>query len=237
MPDVKTTKNIQGSRSGEKRETWSEHAYVQLRKDILSGNLLPGSKLKIEQLRERYGVGPTPLREALSRLSSEGLVQIEQLKGFRVATVSIKELEELCEVRAIIESEAIRRSTIYGDEHWEGQIAAAFYKLERLERRLGRGEAVDPDDWEERNREFHDALVAAANSGWLLRLRSQLFDHHERYRRHGRTELSLVPERDVNAEHRDMMEAALARNGDEAARIMREHILGILELLRDRLDG
>ena len=218
----------------ERSGTWSEHAFTELRQDILSGHLEPGSKLRIEQLRIQYGVGSTPLREALSRLSSEGLVQIEQLKGFRVAAVTMAELEELSDLRVLIEADAMRRAVRYGDEAWEGGIVAAFYHLDRLEQRFNRGEIPDADDWAERNRAFHEALVAGANSQWLLRLRRQLFDHFERYRRYARARLSVEPvRRDLSHEHRAMMEAALGRRGDELAELMSEHIRSNVPLLRD----
>lgn len=224
-------------RPDERTGTWSEHAFATLRRDILSGRLRPGTKLRIDQLRDHYSVGSTPLREALSRLSSEGLVKIEQLKGFRVATVSRKELEELCDLRVLIEGDALRRSTKFGDAAWEGQIVAAFYHLDRLEQRIARGEVPDADEWERRNRDFHHALVAGANSAWLLRLHSQLFDHLERYRRYGRNGLINSPTRDVANEHRLMMEAALDRRGDDLAALMTAHIMGVLDLLADGFKG
>ena len=224
-------------RPDERSGTWSEHAFAALRRDILSGRLRPGTKLRIEQLRDHYRVGSTPLREALSRLSSEGLVKIEQLKGFRVATVSRRELEELCDLRVLIEGEALRRSTKFGDAAWEGQVVAAFYHLDRLEQRIGRGELPDADEWEHRNRDFHHALVAGAASTWLLRLHGQLFDHLERYRRYGRNRLIDTPSRDPAGEHRLMMDAALDRRGDDLAELMRTHIMGVLELLRDGFHG
>ncbi len=224
-------------RSDERSGTWSEHAFTALRRDILSGRLRPGTKLRIEQLRDYYGVGSTPLREALSRLSSEGLVQIEALKGFRVATVSQRELEELCDLRVLIESDALRRSTQFGDRAWEGQVVAAYYQLDRIEQQLSRGEVPDADEWEDRNREFHEALVAGANSAWLLRLRGQLFDHFERYRRFSRNKLIDTPARNVANEHRDMMDAALERRGDDLAAMMTGHIRGVLDLLRDGFRG
>ena len=155
------------------------------------------------------------------------------MKGFRVAAVSRQELEELCHVRVLVESEALRRSTRFGDALWEGAIVAAFYHLDRLEQRIGRGERIDADEWENRNRDFHHALVAGANSTWLLRLHGQLFDHLERYRRYGRERLVDTPSRDPATEHRMMMEAALDRRGDDLAELMSAHIAGVLDLLRD----
>jgi DNA-binding GntR family transcriptional regulator len=219
--------------TGRGGETWTEQAYARLRQDILSGRLEPGAKLKIERLKELYGIGPTPLRESLSRLSSEGLVVAEQLRGFRVAPVSRKELKELCDLRVMIESEALRRSIALGDADWEGQIAAAFHKLDRLERRVVQGEVPNPDEWEDRNREFHDSLVAAADSDWLLRLRTQLFDLTERYRRFGREVLAANHSGRLSAEHRGMMEAALNRDAEEAVRLMTGHVLNTVDLLAD----
>ena len=224
-------------RSDERSGTWSEHAFTALRRDILAGRLRPGTKLRIEQLRGVYGVGSTPLREALSRLSSEGLVTIEQLKGFRVAHVSRRELEELCDMRVLIEGEALRRSARFGDRAWEGQVVAAFYQLDRIEQQFARGEMPDADEWEDCNRDFHNALVAGADSAWLLKLRRQLWDHFERYRRYSRDKLPDAPSRDVAREHREMMDAALARRGDDLAAMMTAHIYGVLDLLRDGFRG
>jgi GntR family carbon starvation induced transcriptional regulator len=222
--------------TGRRSETWTKQAYALVRQDILSGRLPPGSKLKVERLKELYGIGPTPLRESLSRLSSEGLVVAEQLRGFRVAPVSRKELQELSELRVMLETEALRSSIAIGDADWEGQIAAAFHKLDRLERRVNQGEVPNPDEWEDRNREFHDSLVAAADSKWLLRLRTQLFDLTERYRRYGREVLAANHSDRLSVEHRAMMEAALDRNAEEAVRLMTGHILSNVKLLADCIE-
>jgi len=216
-----------------KADTWTEHAYLDLREDILSGALQPDARLKIEELKDRYKVGPTPLREALSRLSSEGLVHAEQLKGYRVASMSLRELEELCDLRSMIETEALRRSIENGDDEWEDAIVASFHKLDRLEQKLANGEQINHDIWEDRNREFHDALISAADSAWLLRIRKQLWDHHERYRRFAKALLVQYPSSTVNDEHRTMMESALERDYKRAAEAMRAHIMFTIDLLRD----
>lgn len=231
MSDKEQSKGKQPAR---KSRTWTEQAYDRLRMDILSGALRPGTRLKIEELKQRYDLGPTPLREALSRLNSEGLVQSEQLKGYRVAAVSLRELEELCDLRVMIEGEALRRAMEKGDEEWEGDVVSAFHKLDRMEQRLADGEKIDPGEWEDRNRDFHAALVSAADSQWLLRTREHLWVHHERYRRYARILLVDRPVAHVRDEHRSLMESALARDSERAVQVIRDHILFTVELLRDR---
>ncbi|MEP9356127.1 GntR family transcriptional regulator [Xanthobacter sp. KR7-65] len=215
--------------------TLSQTAYQLIRRDILSGVLEPGAKLKIETLRAAYQVGPTPIREALSRLSAEELVQIEQQRGFRVAPVTIKELQDISDVRIMLESEAVRRSILEGDYAWEANVVSAFHKLDRMEAARRAHGAVDFDEWEARNREFHDALVAASGSKWLNNLGRQLYSHHERYRRAALKQEHAAPQRDVHAEHRALMEASLARNVPAALDMVRLHIERTVEAVRASL--
>jgi DNA-binding GntR family transcriptional regulator len=205
-------------------EPLSEQAYRSIRRDILSGILEPSTKLKIETLKERYKVGPTPLREALSRLATEELVQIVAQRGFRVASLSLAELEDITETRIVIEGEALRRSIQHGDYDWEARIVAAFHRLDRVEADRAKGQTIDIDVWEERNRDFHDALLSATQSIWINRLRNQLYDHHERYRRFALSRVKEKTSRNVHAEHRAIMEATLARKTEQAVAANRAHI-------------
>jgi GntR family carbon starvation induced transcriptional regulator len=139
-----------------------------LRGDILRGVLAPGAKLRTESLRERYGVGNSPIREALNRLSVDGLVTREDQKGFRVATVSRADLEELIKTRCWLEEIALRESIARGGEAWEEAVVLAFHRLSRARR-----------------------------SAWLLQYCAQLNDQADRYRQlaigvayPGRNELS-----------------------------------------------
>lgn len=202
--------------------TLADVADRRLRHDIVAGTLRPGEKLAIAALVKRYGIGASPLREALSRLSSDHLVVVEGQRGFRVAPVTVGELDDVSVCRRLVEMEAVSRSVARGDEAWESRMVAALYRMEKADERVRQNTATDPDEWELRNRQFHEAIISACGSVWLMRLQAQLYAQHERYRR-----LCLChrdPDRDVQAEHRAIMEAALARDADGAARLSGAHI-------------
>jgi DNA-binding GntR family transcriptional regulator len=210
-----------------------EAAYDRLRHDIILGLLEPETKLRIDDLRERYGLGATPLREALARLSAVGLVDATSQRGFRVSRVSVEDLDDVTELRVKLESELLRQSIENGDDAWEARVAGAFHSLAKLE---SQGLPLDAETfgrWEQRNRAFHEALIESATSRWTLRFRSMIYDHHERYRRIAH----LVANRafDVRQEHAQICEAALARDADTAVRISAEHIRRTGLAIREQL--
>lgn len=204
-------------------KTMSDVAYQRVREDIISGALKPGEKLKVADLVERYDIGASPLREALARLSAAYLVIFEGQRGFAVAPVSAQELKELSELRQMIEALALSRSIEAGDEAWESRIVAAYYRLQKADRRVSdTPDATSLSEWEERNRDFHEALTSACDSEWLLRLQKLLYAQHERYRR-----LALInrrPSREIDKEHKALLDACLSRNADAAVKVMEDHI-------------
>ena len=210
--------------------TLTEQAYEQLLKDILSGSLKPEMKLQAESLKARYNVGGSTLREALTRLTAESLVTFEGQRGFRVAATSREDFADLCEIRKIVETEALRRSIAAGDDDWEAGVVAAFHRLAKIEVQMPHNLEMLYDEWELRNRAFHRALLAACPSPWLLRIHDQLFQQAERYRRITFLSGSTQP-RNVNQEHRAIMEAAVARDVDAACGLAASHILKTLSVL------
>lgn len=202
-------------------KTNSEKAYRQLREDIVFGVFPPDTKLKIESLREKYGLGAGPLREALSRLSSESLVILEGQRGFTVAAMSVEDARDIGETRTLLEIEALRQSLLYGDEEWETQLVAAFHRLERAEQRILQGEE-DFFEWEHRNSIFHEAMIAACRSPSIMRMRRQMYEQHQRYRHLSRKQSIGV--RDISAEHRALFEAAFDRDINKASEVIRNHI-------------
>jgi DNA-binding GntR family transcriptional regulator len=203
-----------------------EAAVETIRRDILDGTLAAGTKLRFEMLYERYGVGASTLREALTRLVGETLVTSEEQRGFRVAAISLADLTDLSATRKLVEIEALRGAILVGDDVWEAGIVATFHRLTRVEEKLvGGSDQRLHDEYEARNRDLHLALIAACPSRWLKHMHAILFRQSERYRR-----VSLVASpRDVHREHKAIVDAALARDAERAARAAEAHIDRLLE--------
>ncbi len=215
-------------------KTNSERAYRMLREEIVAGTLPAGLKLKIEMLRQRYALGAGPLREALARLSSDHLVVLQGQRGFAVAPMSIQDANDIGAMRKMLEAEALRMSFARGDDDWESGVVATFHALERNEQRSEKADEPDFTEWERRNGLFHEALVAACDSPWLLRVRNQMFEQHERYRRLSR--VKSLGSRDVSKEHRQLLETAIARDIDSAVTVINLHIQRTSDIVANALD-
>ncbi|MFV0383761.1 GntR family transcriptional regulator [Paracoccus sp. (in: a-proteobacteria)] len=212
--------------------TLSETAYAALRRDIISGRLEPGQPLRMTFLCQRYDMGMSPLREALSRLQAEGLVISYALRGFTVAPLSQQELADNTETRILIESEALRRAIERGDDAWEAGIVAALHSLLLQARRV---EGDDPDEiekLEDRHFEFHRALVSACGSRHLMEFFQTLYSEADRYRYR-----SLVNPRrrnfgDRQHEHQEIADAVLARDTARAVALLATHYRKTAEALQ-----
>lgn len=201
-----------------KSKTLFESVYNRVRDDIIHGKLAPDSKLRIEELREKYKISASPLREALNRLAGEGFVNVIGQRGFSVAPVSLEDLHDITRMRIHLECEALSESIEKGDDMWESNILATCHRLSKA---TDLREADFPE-WEKRNNEFHEALIAACTSPWLLRFRHTLYEQHKRYR-----VISVIAHdnnRDVNQEHEDIKNAALDRDVAKACEMARLHI-------------
>ena len=196
--------------------------FRQLRADIMACRLMPDERLRVEALRERYGMGGSPIREALMRLQAEGLVSLEQNKGFRVSPVSREQLFDLMRTRIEIESIALRWSIELGGVEWEANLLGALHRLSRqnkLDRAASRALSAA---WSKEHRNFHAALVAACGSPKLLAIREGLVDQAERYV--ALSVISKLPPRNDLSEHEQIMRAALSRNTARATQLLRAQI-------------
>jgi GntR family carbon starvation induced transcriptional regulator len=208
-------------------QTLQASALSRLRADIIACRLMPNERLRVEALRERYGMSISPLREALMRLEAEGLVELEQNKGFRVSEVSHENLLDLMRSRIEIESIALRWSLEKGGVAWEADLLGAFHRLSRQTK-------IDPDNpdaindaWSKEHAEFHAALVSACGSATMIAIRSRLFEQAERY-----VALSIManaPLRDDVGEHKQLMRSALNREIDKTVELNRLHISRTLD--------
>jgi DNA-binding GntR family transcriptional regulator len=213
--------------------TLASAAYQRLRDEIIGGALPPGVRLHTRLLCERLTIGLSPLREALNRLSSEGLVtQIDQ-RGFRVALLDLDDLHDLTRTRCWVGEAALRASLANGDQAWEEAVIIAFHRLERAPKTIeGRDGRRDPE-WELAHRRFHHALIAACDSVRWLKIWEEMFDAADRYRFASR--LASADRRDVAGEHAAIRNAALARDVDGAIALHDAHIRKTEELVRDSL--
>ncbi|MBR0683715.1 FCD domain-containing protein [Roseomonas eburnea] len=206
-------------------EVASERAWRLIRADILRGALTPGQKLRLEGLRESYGVGVGTLRESLSRLITERLVVAEGQRGFEVAPFSAKELRELAQLRLLLEGHALEHALRAGDVEWEARVVAAHHKLSQMEDRLhaGDGKALEP--WRRFDSEFHRTLISACGSRALMAAHGTVFDRYLRYQN-----LALGFRGDIAVrEHRALRDAAIRRDAAAAREILSAHILGGVE--------
>src|SRR5262245_28061975 len=202
--------------------TASEVAIKLLRRDIVSGALEPDSKLKLRILKERYGIGGSPMREALAQLAAQGLVHQLSQKGFRVPPLSAAHLVDITRSRQLVEVEAVKLAIDHGGPEWEDEIVTSYHLLERLYHRLRGTERPDVTEFETRHQRFHRSLIAACPLRSVTEFCDQLYVQATRYRlllrRYAFTREVVV------AEHRILMRAVLGRNKAEAAKALKAHI-------------
>lgn len=201
--------------------TLAEKAYEALRHDIIRGELPPGRPLRLADLGERYGMGFSPLREALNRLQAERLVTAESLRGFRVAPLSLDELHDATALRIVVETKALQASIRNGNDSWASGIVSSLYALNVQAARTG----AEADIWvlERRHHAFHRALLAACNSPWTLEFFERLYAATERYRIPVLLASALPVGRDVQAEHGALAQATLDRNAEKASTLLEQH--------------
>ncbi|MGE4240537.1 GntR family transcriptional regulator [Ramlibacter sp.] len=201
-------------------QTLSSTIASSLRESIASGRIPPGAKLRLEELRTRFGVSLSPLREALSRLAAEGFVVLEDQRGYKVAPVSVAHLEEVTKLRTLVEGFALREAIAAGDDRWESGIVSRLYRLNKLGQ-AGSSEA-DVQAWESAHRDLHHHMIAACGMPLLMQFSATLHDLSDRYRRIYLDERPLDP--DVVREHTEICDAVLERDADTAVERLRKHI-------------
>lgn len=232
---------IQSIRDG-RPTTKSEAVFKALQHDIVTCAIRPGTKLLIERLCSEYSVGLSPMREALSRLAERGLVVLHGQRGFSVAPVSRSDLIDSTSARIELEHLNLRKAIELGDNEWEASILAAYHRLSTTPLVDSTQTSSISEKWEHAHNAFHESLVAASDSPWLLNFRRSIVSHMERYRNLSIAYASLprgAPaagqkrnSNDVFADdHKALCTAAIERRADEACEIMTKH----LQRTRDRV--
>ncbi|QKC86631.1 GntR family transcriptional regulator [Mesorhizobium sp. NZP2077] len=202
-------------------QTIASTVYVKLRDDILNGVLKSGSKVRVEWVVEYYEAGASPVREALTRLATEGLLDHRDQRGFSVKPVSANELDELTRTRCWVEEMGLRQSIAKRNVQWEEQVVLALHRLTRASCQIIEKPSSRDPEWEKHHRAFHRALIAGCGSNWLIRFSDQLADQLYRYRILAKSD--EVSPRDCLEEHSLIAEAALDGDADRAVSALVSH--------------
>jgi DNA-binding GntR family transcriptional regulator len=202
----------------------TEAVLDRLRDDILAGRLAPGSRLRFADLGDRYGASMGVTREALSRLAEQGLVVSERNLGFQVISLSARDLVDLTETRCQLEGTALAMAVEYGGLDWESNLLAAHHILRRTPMRAADDRLSG--DWVLAHSRFHTALVEGCPNERLKALASSQRDTAEVYRH-----WSSGAKRDTDAEHRELCDAALARDVARACALLVEHLVETARIL------
>lgn len=213
----------------ETKETSATHgAYVQLRKMILTGELEAGKKLKIEQLRSLLDLGASPVREALSLLTSDKLVERIDQRGFRAAPVSKANFEEILMLRCTLEDMALRASIANADGAWEERLVLSHYHMNKAK-------GPDVPAFEAAHKDFHMALIDNANLPMLEGYCAQLYDLNIRYR-YLAAGGAGYQKRSIEDEHQGILDAALTQDADRACDLLLSHYRRTGEYLSKQMD-
>lgn len=198
----------------------SDVVFEALREAISSGDIGEGETLRQDHIARLFNVSRIPVREALTRLEEQGLVVTRRYKGAVVSTLSVEEIREIFEFRALLEPEVLRQ-------------AVPLMNAQVLEAAARCAEAfadeADSARWGELNRAFHSSLYEASGRGYFLQAISAAFDRVERYTR---AQLALTDGMErARREHAAILAACVAGDGEAAAGLTREHILGAAQSL------
>lgn len=196
-------------------KTAIQRIYVQLRQQIIKGEFSPGERLKVEKLKPLFDTGASPIREALSLLTSNKLVDRIDQRGFRVSSVSEANFNEIFMLRCTLDDLALRKSIELGDTEWEERLVLNHH-------RLSRASQDDFDHWENLHKAFHMCLMEACDSPILLSYCNQLYDQNIRYRFLAEAAVNYA-KRDVRHEHESIMNAAINRDADLASKLLLKH--------------
>lgn len=214
-------------------KTLADEAYQRIREDIIGGKFTPEEKLQPDVLRARYGIGLSPMREALSRLALEGLAVAEGQRGFFVAPTTLSELLDIADLRTHFSMMALERSIRSGGDDWENAVVTAYYQLNKVENQVKSDPNAFRDEWERRNRAFHEALESGCGSPWLLHFCDSLYDKLERYRRRFLVYTKIEPT--IAEEHLRIMQLALARDV-AVCDVMKQHFEHATRVIRSLME-
>lgn len=211
-------------------ETLSTEVRDRLRQDILGGKWVPGEKLQLVALSNHYGTSSTVVREALTRLTGDRLVELKPNRGFFVPRLSLDGLRDFNELRCLSEEFGIQLAIERGDLQWESEVFASHHTLERTPRLADSESGALTPEWLDAHAAFHAKLLSSCGLQVLIDLTAVLSDANTLYRRWAApSQASLL--RDIAQEHRDILQAVLDRDAERAGELLRRHYTLSMELI------
>lgn len=213
-------------------ETISEVVRGKLKADIFAAQWGPGTNLQIGELTKRYGASSTVVREALVRLAGEKLLQFRPNRGFFISEYSLEELRGLGELRCRVEEYGLTLAIEQGDVDWESELMAVHHRLERTPRRGSADPQHITAEWFLAHQAFHAKLLEACPVPLLQDFAATLGEATALYR------LWTAPDpraqsRDIEAEHRAILAATIARDAPTATKLLREHYMRTIDVIED----
>ena len=201
-------------------ELLSQKVYQALKTEIIKGSLRPGTKLLEGKIAKQMKVSRTPIREALRELAAEGFVKISPNQGVVVSNASVEDVQEVLQIRGVLEGLAARLATKMINEE-------EIKELEKYQKRMGY--YTNKDDvlaFSEMDAEFHELILNICGNNRLIQIRKNLSDQAHRYRIRslsvpGRLKYSLK-------EHQEIVEALKKKNPEQADRLSQKHIENVL---------
>jgi DNA-binding GntR family transcriptional regulator len=197
----------------------------RLKAEILAGEREPGSRLRQVEIAQRLGVSTTPVREALAMLQREGLVQLEAQRGAIVFLPSVRDLREHYEIRAALEALAAAKAAERFEQPWANPLNAILDEMR---------EAPPAERYIALNQRFHTTLYEHSGRRQLVTMIAALRDASSAYLHIYRAQADFPTER-LDAEHREILEACVARDPDRAATATRRHLENTVEHVAARL--
>lgn len=208
-------------------ESATQRAYLTLRRMIVTSEIAPGEKLKVDALKTRLSTGASPIREALSLLTSDHLVERIDQRGFVVSDCSKADFEDILKLRCSLEDLALRESMAAATNEWDEALLLSHHRMSRANR-------GDIEEFERHHKAFHMSLLANCKSQILLRLCDQLYDLNIRYRYLAGTSMNYG-KRDVGREHAAILAAAMDRDADLTSERLMRHYRDTGRFLSDKL--
>ena len=195
-----------------------------LRNRLVNGQFDSGQRLQAEQLRADFDCSASTIRESLFRLSTEGLVEFREQRGFRVPRLSVQLQHELTLMRILLESEGARLSIRLGDVLWEAKLSAAHHKLSHIEShvRSSNAQANLVALWSAAELEFHETLIEACRSETLKKTHRVVYHQFRQQLISTDQKFVFVPE-NID-QHKDILDAALDRDEELIGQRIYDHL-------------